>query len=565
MSPNLDWGLLEVTGRDVTVKDVIVSTLDHGSIHHDGYDVTVGAVVEANLDHGNLHYDAFDVVGVNAELAIKFLKFEFCRFEENFKTLKVRIKITNQWDRDKENIFTAKIINKHGMEYPLTTWTEKIGENTTKLVKEYDLNNVFYTEQDIHDNMNDNVTGADDTRPCIPLNIGKNTLSININDTTTTAEFDLVPITVSSIKNQYLLGVDLQARTQLTVQQELRKITGVEITEISKDMTVGAKDFVWDVDNQTLQWDNGVPVTITDEFTEYKIFDYTMISGLGGGDYISIFVEDPADLPIVDVTETVLVDVKQFELSDFSFWIDNAYNHIAELITVTDVEPMLYSSDQDMVDSKNYKYLPPVQLVTKRYTRTQNFSFEFSVNMLQKVIELWGHYSGDDRVAIDTDRIELMEDGSIVVLGFPLGYGTGSGRSAIGFAGTIDRTLNAENYPGARNPTDNFWQGIVVSGVKEKSLQRLFLDTCGQIASLNLMIQSGLGRSGGIASQSFSVDGISSAMSTVESAENALLSSSILEISRIIGVGKATIEEKKHGTLAMLKNKISGGSMIFKY
>jgi hypothetical protein len=499
-----------------------------------------------------------------AEITIKFLKSEFCRFEPGFKDLKVRIKITDVWDIGEDNIFTAKITDIHGMEYPITDWTETIVESTTKLTKEYDLNLVGFTENDIQENSGK--TGSyDNERFCIPLNIGKNTLTVQINDTIASAEFDLVPITVASIKNQYLLGVDLQSRTQLTIQQELREITGVEFTEISNDTTVGAKDLVWDATAKTLQWDNGKPIKIVDAEIEYLLPSYLMIAGLGGGDYVRIIVEDVDDLPSLNVTEELIVDVKQFGNSDFQYWINNGYQVALQTIAMVDLEPTLYTSDKLLVENNNYKYLDPIQLVTKRQTRTQNFSFETPINMLQKVIELWGHYSGENRVVIDNERIEIGTDGNIVIRGFPLGFGSRGGFSAIGFAGLIDRTINAETYPGSRNPTNNFWQMTGTFGVIDKGIRDLFISVAGKIASIDLLLIAGVSKGQGIASQSFSVDGVSSAYTTTESAENSLYSGVLTDLQRGLGVGKATKEERETGLVNKLRKKIEGGSLVFKF
>jgi len=283
------------------------------------------------------------------ELSIKFLKAEFCRFEENFKNLKVRVKIADVWDVGEDNIFTAKIISFLGMEYELTDWTETIIETTTKLVKEYDLNLVTF---DL----------GDDCEIDLPLNIGKHTLSVNINDTTTTAEFDVVPITVQSIKNQYMLGVNLESRVELVLQQDLRKITGVK----------------------TLQWDNGEPIEISDDYIEYHLLNYMSTPGVVDGDFIKIEVEDIDSLPATDQTELVIVDVKKYSLSDYQYWINNGYRVVMETIIMSDIEPTLYSSDKTL----GYKYLDPVMNKPKGYSETTNVSFEFAVNLLQDIVEL---------------------------------------------------------------------------------------------------------------------------------------------------------------------------------
>ena len=485
-----------------------------------------------------------------AELSIKFLKAEFCRFEENFKNLKVRIKIDDIWGVGEDNIFTAKITTFLGMEYELTDWTEMIIETTTKLVKEYDLNLVTF---DL----------GDDCEIDLPLNIGKHTLSVNINGTTATAEFNVVPITVQSIKNQYMLGVNLESRVELVLQQDLRKIPGVNVIQISNETPVGSKELVWNATDKTLQWDNGEPIEISDDYIEYHLLNYMSTPGVVDGDYLKIEVEDIDSLPSTDQTELVIVDVKKYSLSDYQYWINNGYRVVMETIIMSDIEPTLYSSDKTL----GYKYLDPVMNKPKGYSETTNVSFEFAVNLLQEIVELWAHHRGSEKVNIDLGRIEHSTDGRIVVRGFPGHVGIAGNTATIGLAGLWDRTIYANNQQGARNKTKNFWQGTVVAGIPDtdKGLRDLALDISAKIGAMDLLIQAGLGKGAGIASRSFSVGGISSSYNSTESAENSLYSGIILDLQKRLGVGRATKDEQKNGLVASLKRKIEGGSMSFKY
>lgn len=498
------------------------------------------------------------------EITIKPLKTEFCRFEEGYQNLRVRIKIDGVYDLGNDNLLTAFITNKHGMEFALTEWEETISDTTEKLIKEYDLNDVYFTEQDINDNIGNQGT-YDNVSAVLPLNIGKNLLTVNINDTTTSIEFDLVPITTATFRGQYLLGVDMEAANQLAIQQELRKITGVEITEISKDTTVGAKNIVWNHEAQTLQWDNGIPVSISDDYIEYKLYDYTMIPGTNYGDYISITVEDPEDLPAESVSETVLVDVKRYSAEDYQYWVNQGYQTTAQTIANVPVEPTLYSSDKDLVTGKNYIYLEPSQLTPKRFTRTLNTSFEFPVNKLQRIIEIWGLHGGSHRVNIDKSHVKSTSDGRVTVEGYPIGARGGNAYATIGAAGLYDRTINAENYPGSRNPVAGFWNGTVIAGVIDEGIRDLYLQVSAQISAINALLQAGLGQGEGIASRSFSVDGVSSSYQTTESAENSLFSGVITDLQKGLGVGKASKEEKNTGLVNQLRKKIEGGSLAFKY
>ena len=490
-----------------------------------------------------------------AELTIKFLKPEFCRFEEKYKDLKVRIKITDVWDIGEDNIFTAKIITALGMEYELTTWTEVIEEATTKLIKEYDLNLVVFPLEG-------------DCDIDLPLNIGTHTLEVNINDTTVSETFKVVPITVDSIKSQHLLGVELESSIQLGIQQDLRLITGVEVTEVSRETSVGAYELVWDVTNSTLQWADGEPVTISDDETEYILTDYMVGINIVAGSYIRVSVIDTDDLPEEDQTEVVLIDVIKYDISDFQYWINVGYQTLMQTIVMVDIEPTLYSSDKDLV-ATGYKFLPPVLDLPKNFSETTNYSFEFPVNMLQCIVELWAQYfANDSRINIDQSIITHSEDGEVTIRMYPYALSNSSGGSnaiSFGRAGIYDRSMYAKTHHGARNKTKNFWNGTIVAGINDKDIRDLALSVVSRITAISLLLAAGLGRGAGVASRSFSVGGISSAYSSTESAENSLFSGVIRDLQSSLGLGKATKDERAAGLINMLKMKIQGGSMAFKY
>lgn len=519
--------------------------LDYGSITVSGFDITALLPIQAGVDYGSITLSSMDATGliVSPELSLKFLKAEFCRFEENFKTLKIRVKLAHQFQAGKENIFTAKIITQYGMEYEIDDWTETILSTTTKLVKEFDLNQITFLDGRL------------------PLNIGQHTLQIQINNTVVSETFKVVPVTVQSLKAQYLLGIELESRTELVFQQDLRKITGVVVTAISKETTVGPKELVWDATAKTLSWDNGEPVTISDDYTEYILQNYMSTPGIVDGDYITVEIEDIDELPETDQTEVALVDVKRYSLEDYQYWINNGYRVVTETVIMTDAEPTLFSSDK----STGYKYLDPVLNMPKNYSESSNLSFEFPINMLQEIIELWAHHHGSEKVNIDLGRVEHSTDGQVVVRGFPYNRGLSGNTATLGLAGLWDRTIYSATHHGSRNKVKNFWQGTVIAGIKESAIRDLVLDVATKIAACDLLIQAGLGKGAGISSRSMSVGGISTSYNTTESAENSLYSGIILDIQKRLGTGRATKDEQKNGLIASLKRKVEGGSMVFKY
>jgi hypothetical protein len=209
--------------------------------------------------------------------------------------------------------------------------------------------------------------------------------------------------------------------------------------------------------------------------------------------------------------------------------------------------------------------------IPKSFSESSNYSFEFAINMLQSIEDLWAQYFGSEsRIAIESGVITHTTDGRVTIRGFPYntgghGIGIGGSTAVLGLAGRWDRTIYAKNDPGSRNKTQNFWQSTLIAGIVDDDLRDLALDVSARIGAISLLLQAGLGRGAGISSRSFSVGGISSSYSTTESAENSLYSGVITDLQRTLGVGKATKEERSAGLVNMLKRKVEGGSMGFKY
>ncbi|MCP4753489.1 MAG: hypothetical protein GY866_21575 [Proteobacteria bacterium] len=480
-------------------------------------------------------------------MILKLLKAEFCRFEEAFKSLRVRIKIENEYveaPTGTDNQVSAKITNNLGMEYDLATWAETITDTTEKLVKEFDLNGVTFLDGKLQ------------------LTVGTHTLEISIGSFTKSITFKVVPISVKRLRDQYLLGINLEANATLVLQQPLKRITGVEVEEVSNDTRVGVKELVWDATDKTLSYDNGEPVEIIDDQEEYIIQNF-MSTAAGDGDYLTITVEDFDELPEVHVTESVVIDTKNFLLADFQKWIETAWSYVTATVINTGIEPIYYSSDE----SEKAAYLDPVDLLPKNYSRTRNMTFEFPVNLLKHVVELWAvHFTNNSsKINISTERVKSKRDGTVSVLSFPF-HGTTVGNLAtLGLAGMFDKTIYANSHHGARNPVKNFWHGKVVAGIDEEDLRNTAIDVIAKIATIGILNIAGSAKDAGVSSTSFSVSGISASKTLTSSAMYGIYSAPIDMIQKSLGVGNSTKDEVKNGLITILKRKVEGGGMSFKY
>ena len=469
-------------------------------------------------------------------MILKLLKKEYCLEENGQYTLKARVTPEGE-----TGFLTGTITNKNGFVASLS-WNITITDNT-KQKPTYDLSALAF------------VVGNSKT---IGLTIGKHTLTVDINGTSESLDFWIVPITVKRIKDQYLLGIELEAQAKLVFQQDLRTITGVELLEISSDTMVGVKELVYDFTNKTLQWDNGIAVVISDDFDEYRLTDYLCEPGIMDGNYITIRVEDIDDLPQTDITESVIVDIFRWSQDDFMKCISDAHDYICNSEIWTQLYPDYYSHDR----ADNAIYLDPSDMLPSSLSTSRFERFELAVNLLIELVELKIHPYANFTSVIDLEWTEIKDDGRIEVRGYSISA-AGQGHSSF-YSGQWDKTIYADFRRGQRNRVKNYWQAKAIAGINDKQLRTTCIDVIAKIALLNMYVWAASGKDQGIASRSFSASGISSSYTTTSSAEYGVYSANIAEISKYLGLGNVTADQKKNGILGKLKTQIEGGSFSFK-
>lgn len=469
-------------------------------------------------------------------MKLKLLKKEYCLEEDGQFTLKVRVTPEGE-----TGTLTGTVTNKNDITTALS-WNFPVTDNTKQKPTE-DLSTLSF------------VVGNSKT---IGFTVGKHTLTVAINGTTETAEFWIVPITVKRIRNQYLLGIELEAQAKLTFQQDLRLITGVEPLEISSDTMVGVKELVFDFTNQTLQWDNGLPVTISDDFDEYRLTDYLCEPGIMDGNYITVRVEDIDDLPQADQTEPVIVDIFRWSTDDYMKCISDAHDYVCNSEIWTQLYPDYYSHDRD----DNAIYLPTADMDPSSLSESRFERFELAVNLLIDLVELNIHPYANFTSVIDLEWTEIKDDGRIEVRGYSISA-AGQGHSTF-YSGHWDKTIYADFRRGQRNIVRNYWQAKAIAGITDSQLRITCIDVIAKVALLNMYVWAASGKDQGIASRSFSTSGVSSSYMTTSSAEYGVYSANIAEVSKQLGVGNVTADQKKNGLLGKLKTQIEGGSFMFK-
>ena len=469
-------------------------------------------------------------------MILKLLKKEYCLEEDNQFTLRVRVVPEGE-----TGTLTGTITNKNGFITALT-WAFPITDNS-KQKPTTDLSTLTFD------------VGNSKT---IGFTIGKHTLTVDINGTKESVEFFIVPITVKRIKDQYLLRIKLEAQGVLVFQQELRLISGVELLEISSDTMVGEKELVYDSTAKTLQWDNGRPIVITDDEDEYTLPDYLIEAGVMDGNYITVRVEDIDDLPQADQTEFVLVDVFSWSQDDYMKCISDAHDYICNSEIWTQLYPDYYSHDR----ADNAIYLSPTDMLPSSLSRSRFERLELALNLLIEVVDLKIHPYATFTSTIDLEWSEPKEDGRIEVRGYSISA-AGQGHSSF-YSGQWDKTINADFRKGQRNPVRNYWLAKAIAGISEPQLRITCIDVIAKVALLNMYVWAASGKDQGIASRSFSSSGVSSSYTTTSSAEYGVYSANIAEISKYLGLGNVTADQKKNGILGKLKTQIEGGSFSFK-
>lgn len=469
-------------------------------------------------------------------MKLKLLKKEYCLEEDGQFTLKVRITPEGE-----TGTLTGTVTNKNEITTDLP-WAFTITDNT-KQKPTTDLSKLTF------------VVGNSKT---IGLTIGKHTLTVDINGTKQSVDFSIVPITVKRIKDQYLLGIELEAQSKLVFQQKLRSISGVELLEVSSDTTVGEKELVYNFANKTLQWDNGRPLVITDEDDEYRLTDYLIETGIMDGNYITIRVEDIDDLPQSDQTELVIVDIFRWSQDDFMKCISDAHDYVCNSEIWTQLYPDYYSHDRkDNAIHLEVSDMQPSSLSVSRFER-----FELAVNLLIELVELKIHPYANFTSIIDLEWTEWKPDGRVEVRGYSISA-AGQGHSSL-YSGQWDKTFRADFRRGQRNKVRNYWQAKAIAGINDSQLRTTCIDVIAKIALLNMYIWAASGKDQGIASRSFSASGVSSSYTTTSSAEYGVYSANIAEVSKYLGVGNVTADQKKNGLLGKLKTQIEGGAFSFK-
>lgn len=153
--------------------------------------------------------------------------------------------------------------------------------------------------------------------------------------------FHIMVVTVKELKDKYMRGVDLLASGILEAQNyPFPLLTGVDIVNTAASQTRGIYPIVWDAAAKTLSWTGGTPVVI--DMTQSSLL--TQLVNLQASSYIEVRVV-PDELPLSNVTQTVILDSAEIEDDVLRSFIHDAYQDIQGRLFVA-LEPTTYDTER---------------------------------------------------------------------------------------------------------------------------------------------------------------------------------------------------------------------------
>jgi len=348
------------------------------------------------------------------------------------------------------------------------------------------------------------------------------------NVTADSPDFGINIVTAAQLRDTYLFGIDLQSSDVRMPKFQPRKVTGVEILEVSRNHPLSFYPLNYTVDAQGtkfLSWADGDLIEITDDYTQYLL-------PCGEVEGSAEFIKVSADfyrMPTSGVKESLLID--EFEMTDdmirsyiskatdsLEFHELQVYLEPTQLVTDIDVNDISFSDDgNSIVINTDYDFITtPVNF----YPRSPGhwISIQFPFPQVIDVTELYGAVANTRVVHINYEWIEVSPKSGFAQL---VPFNT---EIAFDFTGLIW----VESLHSA-TPIPNFWHYNAVAGLREVPAN--ILKMLGMTAAISILTVAGQAFRGGFSSQSISRDGVSESVSYTSSA--------------IYGIYSATIEEFK--------------------
>jgi hypothetical protein len=328
-----------------------------------------------------------------------------------------------------------------------------------------------------------------------------------------------VPISIMTpafLQQQFMFGLPLEAREQLTVKFQPTNITGVEVLEVSQTHPTGfcPLTFIYNTtpSQQQISWGAGpvVPLTVAGR--------YLLKYDCNGTDYMVIQIRNMSALPSSGQTDELLVCHSKITDAMMRRWIEQACDwlendKIAGVFLeptriVTDVvQPGNVQPDWDLI-------VPPITFYAAASAKWIDIYVPYM--WLLKLDRLYGQIADTEVIDVSLQWAEISERNGMVQL-VPFNSATSFQYIGLTWVSALS------------GPTElpNFWHFNAIAGLRE--VDPILLEIIGKKAAMDALTQAGHAYRGGFSSQSISRDGVSESVSYTASA--------------IYGIYAATIED----------------------
>lgn len=409
-------------------------------------------------------------------ISIRLDKPEYSRLETNRSVVKARVLPTPATGLVSE-VVTVSLLKK-GVTLHKTDITFD-GDCSKGIVIEIDLKEIKDSDGATH------------------INRGKYAL-LAVQDTVSTSEVVTVAlITAAEMRRTYCQGLHLVAGYKLAPKKQPSAVTGVWITNVSKNSKTGLQALVYDNTAKTLSWGGGVAIPLSDTSDSEILIDTK-------GGYIEVDI-DHFNLPSANASEAILIDQDSLD-DDFLHREIEKATHEVEMALKVFLEPTRVATEPyfSAPDANEYFDVEaePVCYYEKDFNaRGMTWQLNLPYHQVSKVEGVVGYVGNTKALEIQTGALSVSRKSGITNV---LPY-----NSQYSYYYTFFQTLS---FWGPREFIPSFWRYKAVCGIEETTPGDI-LKMVGYTAAISILMTAEQAYRAGVNSESISKDGVSRSVS----------------------------------------------------
>lgn len=310
---------------------------------------------------------------------------------------------------------------------------------------------------------------------------------------TATGDFKVSMITADEMRTTYCQGLHLVAKTKLAAKRQPSVVSGVQITNVSKQHRTGVKALVWDATARTLTWDGGMAIPISNNTRSEILIAQN-------GNYIEVDL-DPYELPDADAGEGILIDTTAMDDTFLQSEIEKATQEIEFMMKVflepTRIATEPYYSNPEEGEHFDAKAEPLAYYSKDFNTRGVSWLLNLPHNQVINSKKIEGFIGNTRALEISSGAITVnRKSGQLNILPY---YG-----QYVAFY-TFFLTFN---FWGVRDFIPDFWRYKATVGLEVHSAGEV-MKLIAYTAAISILTTAEQAYRAGTTSESISKDGVS--------------------------------------------------------